>query len=43
MMRAGFPATAQLAGTSFITTLAAATTQLLPILTPGMMMLRVPI
>ena len=34
-MRAGFPATKQFAGTSFITTLAAATTQLSPILTPG--------
>ena len=43
MMRAGFPATRQFDGTSFITTLAAATTQLSPILIPGMIMLRAPI
>src|SRR5271170_3607750 len=39
IMRAGFPATRQFGGTSFITTLAAATTQLSPILIPGMIML----
>ena len=39
MMRAGFPATRQFDGTSFMTTLAAATTQLSPILIPGRIML----
>ena len=43
MMRAGFPATRQFDGTSFITTLAAATTQLSPTLMPAMMMLFAPI
>jgi hypothetical protein len=43
MMRAGDPATKQFAGTSLVTMLAAAITQLLPILTPGMMMPRVSI
>src|SRR6202453_3935403 len=43
MIRAGLPATRQFDGTSFITTLAAATTQLSPTLTPAMIMLFAPI
>jgi hypothetical protein len=42
-MRAGHPEAKQFAGTSLVTTLAAAITQLLAIVTPGMMILRAPI